>query len=120
MIVELVELEQLRFPSSDALGPSTFHCGEIAGGEGYNIVTPKCTAVCSVRVAKDLPKVEQLIEETIFRHEKIHLNKRFMYLELYLDHDIPEMDTIAVSFGNDAPRLKGEHKRYIHAPGTIP
>ncbi|KAJ5379174.1 hypothetical protein N7509_012293 [Penicillium cosmopolitanum] len=107
MIAVLAELEQARFPSSDSLGPSTFHCGEIAGGEGYNILAPKCTAVCSVRVAKDLPRIEQLIEKVISRHENVYLKKRFMYPELYLDHDIPGMGTIAVSFGTDAPRLKG-------------
>jgi acetylornithine deacetylase/succinyl-diaminopimelate desuccinylase-like protein len=42
-----------------------------------------------------------------------------MYPELYLDHDIPGMGTIAVSFGTDAPRLKGVHKKYLYGPGTI-
>jgi aspartate aminotransferase len=62
MTAVLAELKQLQFPSSDALGPSTFQCGDITGGEGYNIVASKCTAVCSVRVAKDLPRIEKLIE----------------------------------------------------------
>lgn len=119
MTAVLAELEQVQFPSSDIIGSSTFHCGEISGGVGYNILAPKCSAVCSIRVAKDLPKIEQLVEETISRHKNVHLNKRFSYPEVYLDHDIPGMDTISVSFGTDAPRLDGKHKKYLYGPGTI-
>ncbi|OQE32302.1 hypothetical protein PENSTE_c001G10442 [Penicillium steckii] len=119
MTALLSELEQIDFPSSNIIGPSTFHCGQISGGVGYNILASQCTAVCSVRVAQDLPRIEQLIDDAVSRHENIELKKRIMYSELYLDHDIPGMGTILVSFGTDAPRLKGNHKRYLYGPGTI-
>jgi aspartate aminotransferase len=78
MIAELAELEQARFPSSDSLGPSTFHCGEIAGGEGHNILAPKCTAVCSVRVDKNLPMIEQLIEKSFPATKRISKEKIYV------------------------------------------
>lgn len=115
----LGELEKFEFPSSEIIGPSTFHCGQISGGVGYNILAAECTALCAVRVASDLPQIERLVEEAVSRHEHIRLEKKFMYPELYLDHDVPELGTMAVAFGTDAPRLKGDHKKYLYGPGSI-
>jgi acetylornithine deacetylase/succinyl-diaminopimelate desuccinylase-like protein len=42
-----------------------------------------------------------------------------LYPEINLDHDIPGLGTISVSFGTDAPRVKGDHKKYLYGPGTI-
>ncbi|KAJ5714027.1 uncharacterized protein N7483_011208 [Penicillium malachiteum] len=119
MTTLLADLEQLELPASDIIGPSTFHCGQITGGVGYNILAAECTALCAVRVANDLALIEKLVEETVSKYDHVQLRKRFMYPELYLDHDIPELETIAVSFGTDAPRLKGEHKKYLYGPGSI-
>ncbi|KAJ6036305.1 hypothetical protein N7540_000584 [Penicillium herquei] len=119
MTALLADLEQLELPASDMIGPSTFHCGQITGGVGYNILAAKCTALCAVRVANDLGLIEKLVEETVSKYDHVQLRKRFMYPELYLDHDIPGMDTIAVAFGTDAPRLKGDHKKYLYGPGSI-
>ncbi|KAJ5740674.1 hypothetical protein N7493_000546 [Penicillium malachiteum] len=119
MTALLTDLEQLELPASDIIGPSTFHCGQITGGVGYNILAAECTALCAVRVASDLASIEKLVEETVSKYAHVQLRKRFMYPEIYLDHDIPELETIAVAFGTDAPRLKGEHKKYLYGPGTI-
>ncbi|KAJ5691226.1 hypothetical protein N7488_011961 [Penicillium malachiteum] len=119
MTALLADLEQLELPASDIIGPSTFHCGQITGGVGYNILAAECTALCAVRVASDLALIEKLVEETVSNYDHVQLLKRFMYPELDLDHDIPELDTIAVAFGTDAPRLKGEHKKYLYGPGSI-
>ncbi|KAJ5358884.1 uncharacterized protein N7496_011297 [Penicillium cataractarum] len=115
----LADLEKIEFPSSDIIGPSTFHCGQINGGVGYNILAAECTALCAVRVASDLPLIERLIEEAVSKYENIRLEKKFMYPELYLDHDVPGLGTMAVAFGTDAPRLKGDHKKYLYGPGSI-
>lgn len=119
MVGLLTELEQIQFPSSDIIGQSTFHCGQISGGVGYNVLAAECTALCAVRVASDLPRVERLVEEAVSRHEHIRLEKKFLYPELYLDHDVPGLGTTAVAFGTDAPRLKGDHRKYLYGPGSI-
>jgi aspartate aminotransferase len=119
MTAVVTALERTRYPSSDTIGPSTFHCGQIIGGVGYNILAAQCTALCAVRVASDLPGIERLVEAVVSEHEYVRLDKKFMYPELYLDHDVPGMGTMPVAFGTDAPRLKGEHKKYLYGPGSI-
>ena len=119
MIAILAELEHISYPSSDIIGPSTFHCGQISGGVGYNVLAAQCTALCAIRVASDLPRIEQLVEEVVAKHDHVSLDKKFKYPELYLDYDVPGLGITPVAFGTDAPRLKGEHKKYLYGPGTI-
>lgn len=119
MTTILAELEQLELPSSEAIGASTFHCGQIAGGAGYNILAAECIALCSIRVASGLPQIERLVEETVSKYDHAYLETKIKYPEFYLDHDIPGLDTTSVAFGTDAPRLKGDHKKYLYGPGSI-
>ena len=84
MTALLSELEQIDFPSSNIIGPSTFHCGQISGGVGYNILASQCTAVCSVRVAQDLPKIEQLIDDAVSLYENIELKKKKSYIRSFI------------------------------------
>ena len=119
MTAVLAELEQVSYPASEIIGPSTFHCGQITGGVGYNVLAAECKALSAVRVASDLPQVVRLVEEVVSRYEHVSLEKKFMYPELYLDHDVPGLGTMPVAFGTDAPRLKGDHKKYLYGPGTI-
>ncbi|KAJ5682210.1 hypothetical protein N7462_005375 [Penicillium macrosclerotiorum] len=115
----LSEIDKIQFPSSDTIGLSTFHCGQIQGGVGYNILAAECIALCAVRVANDLPEIERLVEEAVSRYETVRLKKKFSYPEMYLDHDVPGLGTMAVAFGTDAPRLQGDHKKYLYGPGSI-
>jgi acetylornithine deacetylase/succinyl-diaminopimelate desuccinylase-like protein len=55
----------------------------------------------------------------VSKHENIRLEKKFLYPELYLDHDVPGLGTMAVAFGTDAPRLNGNHRKYLYGPGSI-
>jgi aspartate aminotransferase len=119
MIAALHELGAVRFPESDLLGPSTFHVGMISGGVGYNILSPQCTATIAVRVADNLPRVDELVQEVVARHPRVTATKRFDYPNTLLDHDVPGLETTAVSFGTDVPRLKGNHKKYLYGPGSI-
>lgn len=119
MTALLTDLEKIELPSSELIGPSTFHCGRISGGAEYNILAAECIALCSIRVASGMEQIEKLVENAVAKYENVQLKKHFIYPEFYLDHDIPGMDTTAVSFGTDAPRLKGDHKKYLYGPGSI-
>lgn len=119
MIAALNELGAVQFPKSDLLGQSTFHVSMISGGVGYNILSPKCTATIAVRVADDLPRVDELVQEVVARHPRVTVTKRFDYPNTLLDHDVLGLETMAVSFGTDVPRLKGNHKKYLYGPGSI-
>lgn len=88
LVLALAELQSVEFPSSKTLGASTFHCGKISGGVAFNILAVEAHAVCAVRVATDLPKIERLVTEVIEKYPHISLKKNFGYPEVLLDHEI--------------------------------
>lgn len=87
------ELQAAKLPSSELLGPSTFHCGKIEGGVAYNVLSAKCYALCAVRIAAGLPEIQRLVRETVGRYEGVTLTEKFAYDETLLDHDVPGKDT---------------------------
>ncbi|ETN44796.1 uncharacterized protein HMPREF1541_09671 [Cyphellophora europaea CBS 101466] len=119
LVEVLKELSCLQYPASDLLGPSTFHCGKMHGGVAYNVIAAESYALCGVRVAADLPRIEGMVGDVVGRYPNVVLTKSFSYSETLLDHNVEGLDTIAVSFGTDVPRLKGSHKSYLYGPGSI-
>jgi acetylornithine deacetylase/succinyl-diaminopimelate desuccinylase-like protein len=133
----LEELKAIEYPASRILGSSTFHCGKIEGGAAYNVLAADAYALCSVRIAGSLEIVEKQVLDATSRHPGVTLKKIFGYPETHLDHDIEGMfsfltssgsvvdtrisglETMAVSYGTDVPRLRGNHKKYLYGPGSI-
>ncbi|KAF7557472.1 hypothetical protein G7Z17_g746 [Cylindrodendrum hubeiense] len=119
LLAVLNEIKSLELPISPLLGSSTFNCGKISGGVAYNILPADAYALCSIRVATDLPGIEQKVTEIVDNHQGVELKKSIGYPEVLLDHDIEGLETMSVSFGTDVPRLKGTHKEYLYGPGSI-
>ncbi|CAI7656750.1 unnamed protein product [Penicillium bialowiezense] len=115
----LEELKAITYPVSQILGPCTFNCGKIEGGTAYNILAANAYALCSIRIAADLEVVEKQVVKTADRHPGVTLKKIFGYSETILDHNIEGLETTAVSYGTDVPRLLGDHKKYLYGPGSI-
>lgn len=118
----LNDLSAVEWPSSDLLGPSTLNIGKIEGGEGYNIMAPSAKALCSIRVAANLPLITKKIVDVVATHSKssdVQLNILIRYPETLLDWDIEGFDAAPVAFGTDVPRLKGSHKKVLYGPGSI-
>ena len=118
----LNDLSAVEWPSSDLLGPSTLNIGKIEGGEGYNIVAPSAKALCSVRVAANLPWITRKIADVVATHSKsadVQLNMLIQYPETLLDWEIEGFDAAPVAFGTDIPRLRGSHKKVLYGPGSI-
>ncbi|KAJ5322325.1 hypothetical protein N7452_010614 [Penicillium brevicompactum] len=133
----LEELKAIEYQASRILGSSTFHCGKIEGGAAYNVLAADAYALCSVRIAASLKIVEKQVLDATSRHPGVTLKKMFGYPETHLDHDIEGMfsfltssgsvsdtkisglETMAVSYGTDVPRLRGNHKKYLYGPGSI-
>ncbi|KAL0940441.1 uncharacterized protein CTRU02_203204 [Colletotrichum truncatum] len=119
LVKALNQLEAVDWPSSELLGPSTFNIGKIEGGEGYNVVAAEAKALCSVRVANDLPRIKAQILDVVDNSSGVDVDIKFSYPEILLDFKLEGFDSAPVSFGTDAPRLKGSHKKILYGPGTI-
>lgn len=89
MLVSLLEdIKSLRLPSSKLLGPTTFHCGKINGGLAYNVLAAEAHALCGIRVAADLPGIEDMVSGVVSKYQNVTLKKSFAYPETLLDHEI--------------------------------
>lgn len=118
----LNDLSAVEWPSSDLLGSSTLNIGKIEGGEGYNILAASAKALCSVRVATNLPWITKKIADVVATHStstNVQLNVLIQYPEAVLDWDIEGFDAAPVAFGTDVPRLRGSHKKVLYGPGSI-
>lgn len=88
LVALLNELGALPLPISTLLGPSTFHCGKMEGGVAYNVLAANAHALCGIRVAAELEKIECLVAECVKKYPEATLRKSFAYSETMLDHDI--------------------------------
>jgi acetylornithine deacetylase len=89
ILVSLLEdIKSLQLPSSKLLGPTTFHCGKINGGLAYNVLAAEAHALCGIRVAADLPGIEDMVSDVVSKYPNVTLKKSFAYPETLLDHEI--------------------------------
>ena len=123
LIRVLAALDGLALPGSQLLGNSTLNIGVIEGGVAANVVPAHAKATCSIRVAGDLQKVVDLIDETVRNTGgdtvKIEWYSTPHYGPVTVDHDVEGFETVVCSYGTDVPNLKGDHKRYLYGPGSI-
>ncbi|KAI0478623.1 hypothetical protein GGR56DRAFT_672630 [Xylariaceae sp. FL0804] len=134
LVAALSDLMSAPLPSSDLLGPSTLNVGRLEGGAGYNIVAASARALCSVRVAADLPGVRAAVAAAVAPHAQaaggaVELRPMFEYPETLLEWetltgDGPDggglgLEAAPVSYGTDVPRLRGGHRRVLYGPGSI-
>jgi acetylornithine deacetylase/succinyl-diaminopimelate desuccinylase-like protein len=91
LIGALSELLATKWPSSDLLGPSTFHVGRMTGGVAYNVLAASSEALCAVRVASDLAGIKSQVSEIVSKHKDVNVDFKFEYPETLLDHDIDGM-----------------------------
>ncbi|TVY81204.1 Peptidase M20 domain-containing protein [Lachnellula suecica] len=119
LIAALSELLGADWPSSELLGPSTFHVGRMSGGVAYNVMAASSEALCAVRVACDLSGIKSKISGIVSNYQDVKIDFKFDYSETLLDHDIEGFATYAAAFGTDVPRLQGQYKKYLYGPGSI-
>ncbi|KAH7025160.1 pyridoxal phosphate-dependent transferase [Microdochium trichocladiopsis] len=87
LVSVLHELASLPLPTSDLLGPTTYHCGKLEGGLAYNVVAAEAYALCGIRVSADLPNIEKQVADVVSKYPDIELKKSFAYPETMLDHE---------------------------------
>lgn len=88
LVTLLEELKSLDYPVSELLGPSTFNCGKVNGGVAYNVLAANAYALCGVRVAADLPGIEDKVAAVVNKYPDVTLKKNFGYSETYLDYQV--------------------------------
>ena len=119
LINALNDLTAAQWPESDLLGSSTLNIGKIEGGAGYNILAAEASALCSLRVAADLPGIKRQIADIVARHSDVELRFRHEYPETLLEWEFEGLEAAPMSFGTDVPRLKGDHRKVLYGPGSI-
>ena len=120
LINGLNDLTAAQWPESELLGPSTLNIGKIEGGTGYNILAASAKALCSLRVATDLPGIKRRITEVVAPHEPdVEVRFLFEYPEMLLEWDFDGLEAAPMSYGTDVPRLKGDHRKVLYGPGSI-
>lgn len=88
LVTLLEELKALELPTSELLGPTTFHCGKINGGLAYNVIAAEAYALCGVRVSAALPEILEMVAGVVSKYQGVTLKKSFAYPETLLDHKL--------------------------------
>ncbi|KAK8038212.1 peptidase M20 domain-containing protein [Apiospora phragmitis] len=134
LISVLAELKSLDLPTSEILGPTTYHCGKLEGGGAYNVIAKDAYALCGIRVAANLEEIEKKVNDVVSKYPEVELKKSFAYPETMLDYEFEGENSILcgsprialtnglchslgiphkpVSFGTDIQRLTGAHKKF--------
>ena len=121
IVPALYGLLSADWPSSEKYGNTTMNIGVIDGGVAANVLPAEAKAEIFLRIADGTPSdLEKIVRDILHRTgEEFELQMGFGYPPVPLDADVPEFETIVVSYGTDVPNLKGSHKKYLYGPGTI-
>jgi acetylornithine deacetylase len=93
----------------------------LSGGSAHNILAPRATALCEVRMVADLAGTKAQISQIVARYPDVELKWVFEYPEALLEWEIDGFEAQPVAFGTDVPRLGEEWcgKRVLFGPGSI-
>ena len=114
------KLLKMKLPESKLLGPSTLNIGMINAGVAPNVLPENATSSLSIRVADNLPKVREIVLETIGNVEHLTLKPEVQVDAQYLDYKVPGFDSVILAYSTDIPRLTVKLKhRFLYGPGSI-
>lgn len=119
LVKVLNQLIDTEWPADELLGPLTFNPGHIQGGLAANVIPADASALCSVRVASNLPEIKRLVDVAAASQPNTTVVFHAEAEEVHLDFDVPGFDTIVLGYATDVPNLPGPFKRYLYGPGTI-
>ncbi|KAI1817858.1 hypothetical protein GGS20DRAFT_531074 [Poronia punctata] len=119
LLAALNDLTAVEWPASELLGPSTINIGKIEGGVSYNVLAADARALCSVRVAKDIEGIKEIVRNVIDKHPDVDVDFKFQYAEMLLEWGFEGFDAEPMAYGTDIPRLRGDHRKVLYGPGSI-
>ena len=111
-------LRMTRFPDDPVLGPTTWNIGKLMSDNPQNILSPEVRFRLYFRTTFATDDLVEDILSGIFPHDA-SVNACGGDTPLHYFHDVDGIETKAVSFGSDAPRLSGFPMKAICGPGSI-
>jgi len=107
-----------EWESDPARGETTLNIGTISGGTAPNVIAPDCAAEGIFRISTSVEKVHASMMEGLEQDRDIEV--RIISSSEPLDlTEVPGFESTVVSFGSDAPFLKGIARVVMCGPGSI-
>ena len=111
-------LKMTRFPDDPVLGSTTWNIGKLMSDNPQNILSPEIRFRLYFRTTFATDGFVEDILSGIFPHDA-SVTAFGGDTPLHYFHDVEGIETKAVSFGSDAPRLSGFPMKAICGPGSI-
>ena len=111
-------LKMTRFPDDPVLGSTTWNIGKLMSDNPQNILSPEIRFRLYFRTTFVTDGFVEDILSGIFPHDA-SVTAFGGDTPLHYFHDVEGIETKAVSFGSDAPRLNGFPMKAICGPGSI-
>lgn len=111
-------LKMTRFPDDPVLGSTTWNIGKLMSDNPQNILSPEIRFRLYFRTTFVTDGFVEDILSGIFPHDA-SVTAFGGDTPLHYFHDVKGIETKAVSFGSDAPRINGFPMKAICGPGSI-
>ena len=111
-------LKMTRFPDDPVLGSTTWNIGKLMSDNPQNILSPEIRFRLYFRTTFVTDGLVEDILSGIFPHDA-SVTAFGGDTPLHYFHDVEGIETKAVSFGSDAPRINGFPMKAICGPGSI-
>lgn len=111
-------LKMTRFPDDPVLGSTTWNIGKLMSDNPQNILSPEIRFRLYFRTTFVTDGFVEDILSGIFPHDA-SVTAFGGDAPLHYFHDVEGIETKAVSFGSDAPRINGFPMKAICGPGSI-
>lgn len=116
MLQLLQELQTLKLPEDDVLGPSTVNLGLIKGGTEANIIPGACEAEMMVRLVGDVAEVKTVLEPWAKGRATLEYGS---FIPAQHFHTVPGFKTAPMAYTSDIPLLGNWGKPLLFGPGSI-
>ncbi len=116
MLQMLQELQTLKLPVDDILGPSTVNVGLIRGGTEANIVPGACEAEMMFRLVGDVKEIKQILKPWAQGRADLEFGS---HIPAQHFHTVPGFKTAPMAYTSDIPLLGNWGKPLLFGPGSI-
>jgi len=116
MLQMLQELQSLKLPVDEILGPSTVNLGLIKGGTEANIVPGACEAEMMFRLVGDVAEVKKVLEPWAKDRATLEYGS---FIPAQHFHTVPGFKTAPMAYTSDIPLLGNWGKPLLFGPGSI-
>lgn len=116
MLQMLQELQSLKLPVDDILGPSTVNVGLIRGGTEANIVPGACEAEMMFRLVGDVKEIKAVLAPWAKGRADLEYGS---HIPAQHFHTVPGFKTAPMAYTSDIPLLGNWGTPLLFGPGSI-